>query len=175
MPDFIAPAGWPKLARNRAPVRETKAARPQPGVPCMAKKIQDWLETDVRPYREKPISWVSQFHFFRDPIRPTYSDLSYFFSPADGIILYQRKVRPHECIVEIKGRPYSLRDAMRDPGYSAESVVIGIFMTFFYVHTNRVPYPGTLSYAEMDPIDTFNHPMLAVEKSILQELRISSD
>src|SRR6266513_1900879 len=100
MPDFIAPAGWPKLARNRAPVRETKAARPQPGVPCMAKKIQDWLETDVRPYREKPISWVSQFHFFRDPIRPTYSDLSYFFSPADGIILYQRKVHPHECIVE---------------------------------------------------------------------------
>ena len=79
----------------------------------MAKKIQDWLETDVRPYREKPISWVSQFHFFRDPIRPTYSDLSYFFSPADGIILYQRKVHPGECIVEIKGRPYSLRDAMR--------------------------------------------------------------
>ena len=141
----------------------------------MAKKIQDWLETDVRPYREKPISWVSQFHFFRDPIRPTYSDLSYFFSPADGIILYQRKVHPGECIVEIKGRPYSLRDAMRDPSYSAESLVIGIFMTFFDVHTNRVPYPGTVSYAEMDPIDTFNHPMLDVEKSILKELRISSD
>src|SRR5437016_704 len=68
----------------------------------MAKKIQDWLETDVRPYREKPISWVSQFHFFRDPIRPTYSDLSYFFSPADGIILYQRKVHPGECIVPFK-------------------------------------------------------------------------
>ena len=136
----------------------------------MAKKIQDWLETDVRPYREKPISWVSQFHFFRDPIRPTYSDLSYFFSPADGIILYQRKVHPGECIVEIKGRPYSLRDAMLDPGYSAESLVIGIFMTFFDVHTNRVPYPGTVSYAEIDPIDTFNHPMLDVEKSILQEL-----
>jgi len=64
---------------------------------------------------------------------------------------------------------------MRDPDYSAESLVIGIFMTFFDVHTNRVPYPGTVSYAEMDPIDTFNHPMLDVEKSILQELRISSD
>jgi len=27
----------------------------------------------------------------------------------------------------------------------------------------------------MDPIDTLNHPMLDVEKSILRELRISSD
>src|SRR5438445_9600724 len=141
----------------------------------MAKKIQDWLETDVRPYREKPISWVSQFHFFRDPIRPTYSDLSYFFSPADGIILYQREVDPDECIVEIKGRAYSLRDAMRDPHYDARSLVIGIFMTFFDVHINRIPYPGRLSYREADPIDTYNHPMLALEKSILQDLHISTD
>src|SRR5437588_10686601 len=102
----------------------------------MAKKIQDWLETDVRPYREKPISWASQFHFFRARIRPTYSGLSYFFSPAYGIILYQRKVHPGECIVEIKGRPYSLRDAMRDPVYSAASLVIAISMPFCVVPTN---------------------------------------
>src|SRR5712664_1896418 len=113
---------------------------------------------DVRQFRDKPISWISQYHFFRDPIRPTYSDLSYFFSPADGIILYQRKVRPDECIVEIKGRAYSLRDAMRDPDCETESLVIGIFMTFFDVHVNRVPYPGRLSYTEMAPIDTYNHP-----------------
>src|SRR2546430_15145060 len=86
----------------------------------MTKKTMNGLKRNVRPYCENPISWVSQFHFFRAPILPTYSDLSYFFSPADGIILYQRKVHPGECIVEIKGRPYSLRDAMRDPDYSAE-------------------------------------------------------
>ena len=108
----------------------------------MGKKLQEWVDTEVRPFRDKPISWVSQYHFFRDPIRPTYSDLSYFFSPADGIILYQRIVRPDECIVEIKGRAYSLRDALRDPNYEAQSLVIGIFMTFFDVHINRVPYPG---------------------------------
>src|SRR5438445_3988821 len=141
----------------------------------MAKKIQDWLETDVRPYREKPISWVSQFHFFRDPIRPTYSDLSYFFAPADGIIVYQRKVFPDECVVTIKGRDYSLRDALRDRYFDEPSLVIGIFMTFFDVHINRIPYAGCLSYREEDPIDTYNHPMLEVEKSILQELHISAD
>src|ERR1041385_5850650 len=141
----------------------------------MSKKIQDWLENDVQPYREKSISWISQFHFFRDPIRPTYSDLNYFFSPADGIILYQRRLHPDQGLVEIKGRAYSLRDAMRDPSYEAESLVIGIFMTFFDVHTNRLPYPGAISHFELDPIDTYNHPMLDVEKNILKELRVPSD
>src|SRR6266566_4544334 len=138
----------------------------------MAKQLQEWLETEVRPYQEKPISWISQHHFFRDPIRPSYSDLSYFFSPADGIIVYQRTVEKDECIVEIKGKAYSVQDALRDPHYDAPSLVIGIFMTFFDVHVNRIPYPGQLSYKELDPIDTLNHPMLDVEKSIFDDLRI---
>lgn len=112
----------------------------------MPKKLRDWLENDVQPYRDKSVSWISQFHFFRDPIRPTYSDPSYFFSPADGIILYQHKLHPDQCLVAIKGRSYSLRDAIRDRSYEAESLVIGIFMTFFDVHTNRIPYPGSISY-----------------------------
>src|SRR2546429_9515530 len=116
----------------------------------MAKKIQDWLETDVRPFREKPISWVSQFHFFRDPMRPTYSDLSYFFSPADGIILYQREVRPDESIGEIKGGAYSLRDALRDPKYEPPGLVIGILTTLLNVDTNRIPLPGRLAYREQN-------------------------
>jgi phosphatidylserine decarboxylase len=139
----------------------------------MAKTMETWLDEDVLPLEDKSVAWLSQFHFFRDPIRPTYSDLSYFFSPADGIILYQRQVvRGDEPIVEIKGKPYSLRDALRDQEFSAQCLVIGIFMTFFDVHVNRVPYPGQLSYKELDPIDTFNHPMLDVEKHILQNLRI---
>ncbi len=141
----------------------------------MARKLQDWLEAEVQPFRDKPVSWLSQFHFFRDPIRPTYCDPSYFFSPADGVIVYQRTVRPDEAIVELKGRPYSLRDAMRDPSYDATSLVIGIFMTFFDVHVNRIPVAGRLSYRELDPIDTYNHPMLEVEQHILDDLRVSTD
>ena len=138
----------------------------------MVKKLQDWLETDVEPFADKSVAWLSEFHFFRDPNRPTYSDLSYFFSPADGVILYQKETRPDAPIVEIKGRSYSVQDALRDPDYKAESLVVGIFMTFYDVHVNRIPYPGQLSYKELDPIDTYNHPMLDVEKHILQELRI---
>ena len=141
----------------------------------MAKTLQNWLEEDVEPLQDKSVAWLSQFHFFRDPVRPTYSDLSYFFSPADGIILYQRQVRADEAIVTIKGKDYSLRDALRDPHFDAECLVIGIFMTFFDVHVNRVPYPGQLSYKELDPIDTYNHAMLDVETHILKELRIPAE
>jgi len=141
----------------------------------MAKSIEHWLETDVAPYRDKPLGWLAESHFFRDPSRPNYSDLRYFFSPADGIILYQRTVRPDECIVDIKGRPYSLREALRDPSYDRESFVVGIFMTFYDVHVNRVPYPGRLSYRELDPLDTHNHPMLDVETGILEDLRVPTD
>ena len=141
----------------------------------MAKKLEEWLETEVEPFRDKSIAWISQYHFFRDPIRPTYADLSYFFSPADGVIIYQGVVKPEEPIVKIKGKAYTLRDAMRDPDYKQPSLVIGIFMTFFDVHVNRIPYPGQLSYKELDPIDTYNHPMLDVEKSIFDELRIPTE
>lgn len=141
----------------------------------MAKKLHEWIQTDVNPFRGKSIAWLSQYHFFRDPIRPTYSDLSYFFSPADGIIVYQRAVVPDESVITIKGRDYSLRDALRDPHYDAPSLVIGIFMTFFDVHINRIPYPGYLSFREKDPIDTHNHPMLEVEKGILNDLRVPTD
>lgn len=141
----------------------------------MAKKVEEWIASDVAPVRDQPLSWLSQYHFFRDPSRPTFSNLDYFFSPADGIILYQKMVQPDESIVDIKGKSYSLKDALRDPSYDRESLVIGIFMTFFDVHVNRVPYPGRLSFKELDPIDTFNHPMLDVETEILQDLRVSTD
>jgi len=138
----------------------------------MSKTLKDWIEQDVAPVRDKPVSWLSQHYFFRDPSRPLVSDSSYFFAPADGIILYQKVVEPGDPLLEIKGRLYSLRDAIRDNDYDKPSLVIGIFMTFFDVHVNRIPYRGRLSYKQLDPIDSYNYPMLDVEKAILDELRI---
>ncbi len=139
----------------------------------MAKQLETWIKEDVSPFKDKPLSWLSAHHFFRDPGRPSYSNLEYFFSPADGVVLYQQVVNPSDSIVDIKGNPYSLRDALRDPTYDRPSLVIGIFMTFFDVHVNRVPYPGRLSYRQLDPIDTLNHPMLEVEEHILEDLRVA--
>ena len=139
----------------------------------MAKSLTEWIDTELREVKDKPLSWLSQHHFFRDPIRPTFSDTSHFFSPADGVILYQRTVAPDECLLDIKGKSYSVRQAMRHESYDRPSLVIGIFMTFFDVHVNRVPFPGRLSYRKLEPLDTFNHPMLDVEKSILEDLQAS--
>lgn len=138
----------------------------------MARTLEEWVATDVAAVRDKPLRWLAEEYFFRDPPRPVITDTDYFFSPADGIILYQLTVEPDEAIVDIKGKAYSLRDALRDPSYDRKSFVVGIFMTFFDVHINRVPFPGRLSYKELDPIDTYNYPMLPVEKNLVRELRL---
>jgi phosphatidylserine decarboxylase len=136
----------------------------------MAKKLREWLDTDVAEVRGKPMQWLSAQYFFRDPNRAVYSDASYFFPPADGIILYAKNVHPSQPIIDIKGKPYSLHTALRDESYNRESLVIGIFMTFYDVHINRVPYAGHLCYRELDTIDTYNYPMIDVEKDLLDEL-----
>jgi len=139
----------------------------------MAKTLNEWIDTDVSEVRERPMKWLSEEHFFRDPNRPIYSDTSYFFSPADGIIIYSDIVKPNDAIVDIKGKNYSLKDAMRQDDYEKKSLVIGIFMTFYDVHVNRIPYSGHLSYKELETISSRNLPMLNVEKSILDILKPS--
>jgi phosphatidylserine decarboxylase len=121
------------------------------------------------------VRWLSERHFFRDPLRPVYSDPDYFYSPADGIIIYQRVVQPDESLVEIKGRNYNLREAMRNPHYSQASLVIGIFMTFYDVHVNRIPYSGVVTHQELEPVESYNRPMLAMEESIVNDLRVDHD
>jgi phosphatidylserine decarboxylase len=140
----------------------------------MAKSLKNWIETEVAKVRNKPLSWLSQYYFFRDPIRPIYSDTSFFFAPCDGIVLYQKRVAADECILDIKGKPYSLQEAMRDETYCKESLVIGIFMTFYDVHINRIPYSGRLSYREIEPLDSHNYPMLDVEKGLIDDICVNT-
>ncbi|WP_086819818.1 phosphatidylserine decarboxylase [Allokutzneria sp. NRRL B-24872] len=141
----------------------------------MAQSLESWIESDVRPFEDKSLSYLSQYHFFRDPTRAASCDPGLFFAPADGILLYQGVVKADEPVVEIKGVPYTPRDALRDPDFDRPSLVIGIFMTFFDVHVNRIPYSGRLSWRTVEPIDTLNHPMLAMEQDLLTELRIDPD
>jgi phosphatidylserine decarboxylase len=140
----------------------------------MAQKLEDWLNGEVAELSKLPIGELSNTFFFRDPIRPTYIDNEHFYSPADGTILYQKIVLPGapccENIVEIKGKNYTLQDVMGDKDYNKPSLVIGIFMSFYDVHINRIPYSGTLKYNRLDPIESTNKPMLAVEKDILNNV-----
>jgi phosphatidylserine decarboxylase len=141
----------------------------------MAKTLEEWVQQDVKQARAKPLKWLSEEYFFRDPCRPMFSDQEYFFSPADGIILYQCVISPEQPILNIKGRAYSLRDALQDSEFAQTCLVIGIFMTMYDVHINRIPYSGFLSFKPLDPICTFNYPMLGAERSLINELTIDHD
>ena len=116
----------------------------------MAEKLEDWLNGEVKELSKMSVGELSNTFFFRDPIRPTYIDYEHFYSPADGTILYQ--------------------DVMGDKDYNQPSLVIGIFMSFYDVHINRIPYGGVLKYKFLEPIESTNKPMLAVEKDILNKV-----
>ena len=141
----------------------------------MTKPLKEWIETDVAGQRKQPLKWISEEHFFRDPSRPVFSDCAYFFAPADGIILYQRDVHPADCLVEIKGKAYSLRQAMQDETFDTQCLVVGIFMTMYDVHINRLPFKGFLFYKQLDPLRTLNRPMLDVEHGLVDDLAIDYD
>ena len=78
----------------------------------MAQKLEDWLNGEVAELSKLPISELSNTFFFRDPLRPTYINNEYFYSPADGTILYQKEVLPGEQVLEIKGIDYTLQDVI---------------------------------------------------------------
>jgi phosphatidylserine decarboxylase len=133
----------------------------------MAKTLKDWIKTDVKQAEKMSIEQLSNQFFFRDPLRTMYIDNEHFYSPADGTILYQKIIKdPTKPIVEIKGINYTLQDAIGDKDYNKPSLVVGIFMSFYDVHINRIPYGGYLSYKSIDAIESTNKPMLATEKDI---------
>ena len=136
----------------------------------MAEKLEDWLNGEVAELSKLPVGELSNTFFFRDPVRPTHIDNEHFYSPADGTILYQKIVQPDEQVLEIKGIDYTIQDVMGDSEYNKPSLVIGIFMSFYDVHVNRIPYGGVLKYRHMEPIESMNKPMLAVEKDILNKV-----
>ena len=136
----------------------------------MVEKLEDWLNGEVAELSKMSVGELSSTFFFRDPIRPTYIDYEHFYSPADGTILYQKIAHPGEQVLEIKGIDYTIQDVMGDKNYNKPSLVIGIFMSFYDVHINRIPYGGVLKYKNLEPIESTNKPMLAVEKDILNKV-----
>lgn len=136
----------------------------------MAKTLKDFIKEDVTPLKDKSFAWLSNNYFFRDPKRPTYLDPNYFFSPADGIIIYQKFLKPDEPLIEIKGVNYTLKEALQDPDFNEECYVIGIFMTFYHVHINRIPYSGFLKYENLEKIKSHNYPMINEENKLLRNI-----
>jgi len=88
--------------------------------------------------------------FFRNPERvaPVEAGL---VSPADGTVVYVRKVEPGEDVVVIKqGVRATVKDIAREDD-GQPKLVIGIFMSPFDVHYNRAPLDATIDFIRRYP------------------------
>jgi phosphatidylserine decarboxylase len=81
--------------------------------------------------------------FFRNPLRVIPEGRN-IVSPADGKVVYVKKVKPHEEVLCVK-RGVSLRihDILREEG-CGDMLLIGVFMSPFDVHYNRTPLAGVV-------------------------------
>lgn len=96
--------------------------------------------------------------FFRNPPRssPVGDNL---VSPADGTVVYVSLVKPRQEVITIKqGLSARLTDIVREDLDSAK-ISIGIFMSPFSVHYNRVPLSGQVEFVRHHPAILKNHCM----------------
>jgi phosphatidylserine decarboxylase len=93
--------------------------------------------------------------FFRNPGRSP-PDGEGILSPADGTVVYVKKVAPGEDVVVIKqGLSATVKDIMRED-FEQAKLVIGIFMSPFDVHYNRAPLAATIGFIHRHPASGAN-------------------
>ena len=135
------------------------------------KTMSDWLQ-EARTLDADGKEKLYRDHFFRDPERDVVQHRARFLAPADGTVIYQKEVDPNERVVEVKGRNFTVRDLLFNPYYGQRSLVIGIFMTIWDVHINRMPVDGTVCFEDLPAIHTKNKSMTPFELGIFERQEI---
>lgn len=100
--------------------------------------------------------------FFRNPSRIVPSEGTGILSPADGTVVYVKHMMPQESVINIKhGMKATLNDITRED-ISRPKILIGIFMSPFNVHYNRMPVSGKISFIHHYPALTQNLCMFSM-------------
>jgi phosphatidylserine decarboxylase len=90
--------------------------------------------------------------FYRDPERQTPIEAGAIYSPADGTVLYVKRVTGDEPPVSLKkGREVPLDRFLGNAGIRRSGYLIGIYMHPSGVHVNRSPIAGTVRAVEHKP------------------------
>jgi phosphatidylserine decarboxylase len=96
--------------------------------------------------------------FFRNPSRSIPPGQN-IVSPADGTVVYVKQVQPQEKVISIKkGVAVSVNDITRTD-LAAPKVIIGVFMSPFNVHHNRMPLTGKIEFVKHHPASGKNRHM----------------
>ena len=109
--------------------------------------------------------------FYYNPKRKISPDPNAILSPADGFIIYCKRIEPHQEIFSIKNNTrIKLDDLMfiddkfilNQPGW-----LIGVFMTIFNIHYNRAPIKGFIHKIKHDfpTLDKINKNMIIGTKN----------
>ena len=86
------------------------------------------------------------WRFFRDPERIPPEDQDAILSPADGKVIYVKRIEKGTIpYSEKRGRKFSLNDFTQSGVLPMEGYLIGIAMNFLNVHVNRAPIDGKVS------------------------------
>jgi phosphatidylserine decarboxylase len=86
------------------------------------------------------------WRFYRDPERTTPGGEDLVVAPADGKIIYVKRIDKNEVpLSEKKGRRFSIHDFVQSDLSIQEGYLIGIGMSFTDVHVNRAPVGGTVA------------------------------
>jgi phosphatidylserine decarboxylase len=100
-----------------------------------------------------PITFLAWrfYYFFRDPVRKPPPG-RVLLSPADGFLLYARRVKGGEVPSPIKqGVPVPLDEWIGNVPATSDGTLIGIYMTAFDVHYIRSPVPGRVTHVVPRP------------------------
>ncbi len=83
--------------------------------------------------------------FYRDPDRIPPEDRNIILSPADGKVIYVKKIEEGRVpFSEKKGHKFPLNDFVQSAVLSGGGYLIGIMMSYLDVHVNRAPIGGNI-------------------------------
>jgi phosphatidylserine decarboxylase len=86
------------------------------------------------------------WRFFRDPERVSPEDQNVILSPADGKVIYVKRIEKGAIpYSEKNGKKFSLNDFTQSDTLPPKGYLIGISMNFLNVHVNRAPIGGKVS------------------------------
>lgn len=89
------------------------------------------------------IACLTIFNLFRDPERYHNGKMTDILSPADGLIIYLKRLEKHETPFSVKGKTISrLQELTKVDILQTPCWLIGIVMTLFDVHVIRAPTYG---------------------------------